>query len=71
MTPRITAKEAAELTGYSVSWLKRYTCGWCAQTALSMARGYCGTIFGPKCDTISRCKDLRENRALSEKDKTP
>lgn len=44
---RITAKRAAEITGYSVSWLKRHECAWCNQTCLRQTQGNCGSIYGP------------------------
>jgi hypothetical protein len=45
----MTAKEAAELTGRSITWLKTHECGWCGQTALNALRYGCGAIWD-KCD---------------------
>lgn len=46
----MTAKEAAEFAGCSVSTLKRYSCAWCDQSALNQLRYGCGGYFGPRCD---------------------
>jgi hypothetical protein len=45
----MTAKEAAQLSGRSVTWLKTHQCGWCDQSCLNALRYGCGAIY-EKCD---------------------
>lgn len=45
----MTDKEAAALSGWSVSWLKAHECSWCGQTLLQSVKGNCGAIY-EKCD---------------------
>lgn len=56
----ITAKQAAERAGCSVSTLKRYECGWCGQSKLKQYQGICGGIYD-KCDpeTLPKWKDCK------------
>ena len=45
----MTAAEAAQKIGCSISWLRSHECGWCAQTGLNAMRYGCCAI-GEKCD---------------------
>lgn len=47
---RLTRAECAELSGRSISWLRRHQCGLCEQTCLRALQYGCASIFGPKCD---------------------
>lgn len=49
----LTEKEAAALLGCSVTTAKRWHCGWCDESALMIARGHCGAIYG-RCDTTEK-----------------
>lgn len=44
-----TYKQAAEFAGCSISTLKRYSCGWCDQSALHQLTSGCGAIY-EKCN---------------------
>lgn len=46
---KMTAKEAAEFAGCSISTLKRYECKWCGQELLASLTHGCGAIY-EKCD---------------------
>jgi len=50
-----TAREAAELTGRSVTWLRTHACGWCDQTALDAVRYGCSAIWD-RCNPVERFK---------------
>ena len=43
----MTARQAAEFAGCSISTLKRYKCAWCDQNALDMLRYGCSAIWEP------------------------
>ena len=50
----MTAPEAAQFAGCSVSTLRRYRCAWCDMNCLNMLReGFCGAIC-EKCDPLKR-----------------
>lgn len=68
----MTAKQAAEFAGCSVSTLKRYECGLCERTALHQLMYGCG-MYGD--GTFSKCDPMKKDwpptakkakRALSE-----
>lgn len=51
----MTAKQAAEFAGCSVSTLKRYECGLCERTALQQLMHGCGAFYGfSKCDPMKK-----------------
>lgn len=53
----MTAKEAARLTGRSVTWLETHTCGWCDREALQAVRNGCGAIYGKDgCDPVANIR---------------
>lgn len=52
---RMTAKQAAELTGWSVSWLKRHECAWCGQTLLQ-------ALYAPAVVTHAARHAVRRSR---------
>jgi len=66
---RITDKEAARLSGWSKSWLRSHTCGWCGQSIMQAVKGNCGEIGimrlrGEKCDGTKWYRDtLLKKRA--------
>jgi hypothetical protein len=39
-----TAKEAAAITGRSVTFLRTHVCGWCGQSLLNAVRYGCGAL---------------------------
>ena len=47
----MTAREAAQFAGCSVSTLRRYECAWCDQSCLYMLTSGCGAIW-EKCDPL-------------------
>lgn len=49
----MTAKEAATLSGRSVTWMRTHCCAWCDQTMLNALRYGCGAIY-EKCDPKAR-----------------
>jgi hypothetical protein len=55
----MTSKEAAELSGKSISWLKQHECTWCDQTVLYALKYGCGAIW-EKCDPVKRFISPRE-----------
>jgi len=58
----MTDEEAAKLSGWSKSWLKSHTCGWCGQSVMQAIKGNCGDIGimrqrGNKCDGTKWYRD--------------
>lgn len=47
--PRMTAKQAAEHAGCSISTLKRHQCAWCDASLYGALTQGCGAIY-EKCD---------------------
>jgi hypothetical protein len=49
----MTAKEAAALSGRSITWLKTHTCAWCDQTYLRTLMHGCAAMH-EKCDPAAK-----------------
>lgn len=60
-----TRKDACRLTRRGLTWLKAHQCGWCGQNALYAVTYGCGSIYGPRCDTVRRFKAPSERRKPS------
>jgi hypothetical protein len=52
----VTDKQAQEVTGHSVTWLRQHECLWCSETALNAVKYGCRSAYGQKCDPIERAK---------------
>lgn len=61
----MTNEKAAASLNCSVTTARRYTCAWCDQDMLSIAKGVCGAMYPPKCDTDHKVKKFAAERAAS------
>jgi hypothetical protein len=57
----MTAKEAARLSGRSITWMRTHCCAWCDQSMLNAVRYGCGAM-GDKCNPRERAKGERGGR---------
>ena len=62
MAVQLTARELAAKWGVSVTTMRRYYCGWCEIQMLSVARGTCGSIYGPKCNTDEKMRAFANDK---------